>query len=1107
MANLNATVQLNTVWGAVTGVREAMSVVEKGTADALSSGTTRGMEAGAKKVMPRLESAVKRLHEAGFQKSAKVARQEYGKLAKQREADERRLAQMNARLQRKNISDAEKRAWKEKKKNLQKEAKERERAQERLLKKAEQAAKRQQQQSQRGGGGGGDGGGGGWGDVESPRSRGRRSGGRVRGRPTAGGGRAAGAALRGGASAAARGGAAAASGMGGAIAGLGAAAAGIAAVVGPLAAAAGLMAKAYNQTKALNKAVLDNISAIDMGAFSVAQLYGDSESLSNSLEELRTNAQRLGVGMRMSGEEVIGLMAALNQAGLTLGEFAAEMEMGANNVQAQRMAVRLMHVGMSNFNASADEMAGFLNTLFRDLNMDLSDVNMTFAQIAAGAELAGMSTKDFFTVINETSSGMALYNYRIQDTVGLFSDMVEILGEDMAKAQIGVRGAFRDMSTEDRRRTAYQSGTENMRGIMMADARGSRNQFMSQNDNLLTSGSALASAGVLGNQLYDTKTKQPTGHSMVDLEALGGLTREAFGALEHEIRGYGDDQSRQAARDLRDLYELARSGTGQGDVTRGMGSLSQTGELAAQLTRAQGIMGDTPISQMEGLSQQMFESMTGMSGEQLDVMQRLDAALRAEYSDMGGQKGVGRSFEDALAQGLLSMPEDIADELEPQDKLQSAADLTAENTRSIAEILSGRIAQGLEWINGGVEWLGNMFSADMDDDEQTRRTQARIQSMGSARNQAGRSAEFQDRASSLRRKYAQSGEEIPADVLNNIQSMEAHARTLARVSEFHGERSAALSSGADAGGHAIGFVPRPVGGDFQTAGPGGLRNWSAEGSSEVGGPGGAASFSEADYIAFMNMGLGPQMEALHAEVAAQQQSVMTGGVDGASTQWARYTTGTHGLDEQGNVGFMSGEGNVASQEDLAHALLRGMASEDQDNRATADANSISETKAIDHAEQGIIAAIRDQAKHQPVTDLISFLEARGATSQEIRGTFRRGRPVDSALAQLLRAKGTGAADGAGGWDYGTEEAGIAERAGFNLRDFIVREKAGGGMEYIPILSQDQIDPTGRAGGLAGGPLQRGGSGGGGPMVGNIVIQGDPATIVKTLNQYMRRRRR
>ena len=156
MSNLNATVHLNTVWGAVTGVKEAMSVVEKGTADALSAGTRQGMESGAKQASSKLESVVKKLHEAGFSQSAAKARSEFTKLAREREGQAKQLARLEHRLRTQNISKEQKAEFESRKKYLRREMKLREVHQEKLLKAAQrQAQKAEQQVARRDVGGGG----------------------------------------------------------------------------------------------------------------------------------------------------------------------------------------------------------------------------------------------------------------------------------------------------------------------------------------------------------------------------------------------------------------------------------------------------------------------------------------------------------------------------------------------------------------------------------------------------------------------------------------------------------------------------------------------------------------------------------------------------------------------------------------------------------------------------------------------------------------------------------------------------------------------------------------------------------------------------------------
>ena len=171
-----------------------------------------------------------------------------------------------------------------------------------------------------------------------------------------------------------------------------------------------------------------------------------------------------------------------------------------------------------------------------------------------------------------------------------------------------------------------------------------------------------------------------------------------------------------------------------------------------------------------------------------------------------------------------------------------------------------------------------------------------------------------------------------------------------------------------------------------------------------------------------------------------------------------------------------------------------------------DANAVvgskEEVKAQEDAQRAIVRAIQDSTKKVAANKLIDYLQTRGATSGEIKGVYNRGVPKKGALKALLQKKG--AEDKVGGQrSYNETEKDLAEGAGFgSLNDFIVTKGPGQSSVVNKINASDQ---TATIGGLPHGPLSRGmGGGGSGPTIGQIVIQGDPASIVRTLNTYMKR---
>jgi nucleoid-associated protein YgaU len=470
----------------------------------------------------------------------------------------------------------------------------------------------------------------------------------------------------------------------------------LAGVVAPIAALVGVFAAATGQATEMNKAFLASSSAADIlgeNTQAVKAMGVEYGALNFRLKMLRRVAIDTATDFRMSKEEVTSYITSLNEAGITTSEFRGIVKNATNDMDAYRSVTRAAIVASQGLGISAAETGDFMNKMTRDMGGDLTDVQGAFGMIFSEARKAGMSTKDFFTAINEASSGMALYNFRVADTVGLFTDLVEILGEDLAKQQLGLEGTFRGMGMQERVKTTMLMGTGTAQKIAQADL--------------------AAQAKVFSQTLSDKGINIPELGDLTDptnLAKLGGMSGEDFRKV------YAKVSDPAAKRQLISMRELAKAQTGGFmNVAASLGSLSKTGEMAAQLSQGQALLGGKAISEASGMQVMMLQEALGISGEQFEVLRRLDIGLRSEFEQMRanakeGDEILGKSFEEALAGGLLSQSKTLEASAELQYTMMERAALDQlQETRSMSQTMSNVIASKLEDIYLGmehaVEWL------------------------------------------------------------------------------------------------------------------------------------------------------------------------------------------------------------------------------------------------------------------------------------------------------------------------------------------------------------------------------------------------------------------
>ena len=487
------------------------------------------------------------------------------------------------------------------------------------------------------------------------------------------------------------GGAAAGAGMGGAAAGLATAAASIAAVAGPLVALVAVLGKAYSQGKEMNKALLDSASSMDIFAGagqSIQFMGGEVKTLTAGLAAIRDQSLGLASEMRLTSDETIGLYNGFFQSGMQLREFREIATGAAHDVEALGQVTRTAAMAAYGMGLEVSEVTGFIEKLGRDFGVNLTDFKEMFGDIAGAAQRAGMRTGDFFAAINEASSGMALYNFRVQDTVGLFEKLVEVLGEDMAKQQLGA-SVFRNMGTQEAYKQAML-GAGRESAVVSA-------QVMAED--------VLAKMSEDGQALMSDYIKD----GAIDIKKLASAGGEEFRAI---LAGLGDEEARR----VQSLREISKATQGTGGRAIALGNLPMLGELAAQFEQGSAMFGGKMLSEMGAVERMSYESVTGVSGEDFRVRAMMQERLTADYERMVGEGGLRKddgtvkSFTEALVAGDLTTADDMEKLNSGFNKVEQAAMDQLQATRSVLDQVQNVIASLLNKIAGGIDVIVELLS-------------------------------------------------------------------------------------------------------------------------------------------------------------------------------------------------------------------------------------------------------------------------------------------------------------------------------------------------------------------------------------------------------------
>jgi len=723
------------------------------------------------------------------------------------------------------------------------------------------------------------------------------------------------------------------------------AAAGLAAAAGAITAIVAVFGAAYGQAKEYNQEIVSGGNAMNLLAVS-------GKNLSGTLEDVRKASLKMGTQMRMDSKEIIGAMNEFHNAGMSLSNLTSFVKGNTDAMSKLSSVTTTAILASKGFGIEVSDFAGFAEQ-FRKMGYGLTEVEGAFGMISYEARKAGVTTKSFFTAINEASSGMAMYNFRVGDTVGLFSDLVGILGEDLAKSKLGLEKTFGTMGFQERFQATLTTGKATSQSIVKADAQAQAKEFAKNFGDI----AGLGNVGGAGN---------------VDVAALGKLNEKQFQQLLMGIVGESTEQENLAKQQLQSLYTLSKGVEGSTSaVAMSLGGLSKQGEIAMELASGQALLGGKSLAEAADnpATRMLLEQQLGMSGEQLEQNIRIERALMAEYEGMKAiaeaeGKTMG-SFYEELAAGTLSNTKTMEAASQAEySMLENVGRQQLIETQSISTTISNTIAGLLEGIYGILEYF-----VGKDDDTQALQDIRDLQK--EQRQQQNVVIEETKKLNDL--KLQATGEKDVtkrSQLLSQIESQQAKVDKLSNKENLLGETAKNLQmgmSGSEARNAAFSTVTGQTAEDY-------FRGKSTQEQ--------------------MNAGF-LQREVSTSGGSAVQQAMVKASI---GTQGASISAETKAFADSLGVSFTTAWSENSLDSELLDTALNQYTLDEQ--QATQDKKRAEEKAKLDKEELSVNKKILQQLENQEMEKLV---KASGLDSSKVTEILERNNGA-SQLANIIKAR-------------------------------------------------------------------------------------------------------
>ena len=397
--------------------------------------------------------------------------------------------------------------------------------------------------------------------------------------------------------------------------------------------------------KQLNRAFLDSAS----GADALVNTLGDeSVSLNASLRDIRegVNDLYLSQGLGVTAEAAMGMVAEFQTAGITLKEMKGAMTDAKDSEEAYVKVIQHMTAQQRILGASVEDVA----SITERYGYSLEDIAVRFAAITDQAMQSGFGVKRFYSMVLQATTGMGVYNTRIEEAAFFATRLGKILGarglEESGLLKKLAQG-FKGQGVKENYKAMMMMGDKARKEIFSQEYEARVGNVSRSKDQRKLLAEAFKTAGLKG---VDTSNEKALS------KALRSVSVEERSRLLAAIRQQdgGSDMAVGLAKEIGQILQLHVGTQGRSGGAVSAGALGMTGFLKAQQAMMKRF-GLDDVRQLNTDSQasivyrSFLEEQMGYSGEQTDSFIAAIDGLRGDF-DLLKREGSAGTESEMVAQ-------------------------------------------------------------------------------------------------------------------------------------------------------------------------------------------------------------------------------------------------------------------------------------------------------------------------------------------------------------------------------------------------------------------------------------------------------------------------
>jgi hypothetical protein len=499
-------------------------------------------------------------------------------------------------------------------------------------------------------------------------------------------------------------------GIGKSLSALGKTMAVVAGVVAGLAAIIKIVMDAESQAKEFNKTLLEGVGPLDI-------IDNRLDNIHKRLETIRGAALSWDVfDLGLKTDEAIGVLNAFSQAGYTLKEIRGEAQGAKEEMQAYAGAIKTAATFSRLLGEKADSIATSMSEYMEAMNISLGEIAERYAAVTQAAMQAGFGTKRFYGMVLQATSGMAMFNMRMEEAAGLLLNVSKFMNPKLAGEFVqSLSEGFADMDYKERRKTIMKMGKSTTQRLFGYESQDVAKEFLGETGaNVKTGGKAgkreyellenfLKKFGVETGRLAEN-TKEQQKNLVAALSKIDEKTAKAM-VTELSLSDTG------LAIKLEQLIRVSKGTSGKtGDMVRNLDTLTGSRILLAKVLATKGVQGKS-VEKLVGELQTMgFESISGISGKALTEL----VTTMKRYSgnwDLMAKMDVVR-FKNAEKDSAL-MEEFVASQKETAEKFGLVKELNGDILKATVDA-DGNVVKQKGAIENMEEYIATQGQALME---------------------------------------------------------------------------------------------------------------------------------------------------------------------------------------------------------------------------------------------------------------------------------------------------------------------------------------------------------------------------------------------------------